>query len=285
MDIEFYCDYVNALRAARGPAWRYDESQPCGVNFNNFFLARLYDKYHQTFRDYRREAEQIVAALGLDRSAVVLDMGCGTGAFAIHAAPYCRKVYAVDVAQAMLGRARRKARKAGLTNIEFRRGGFLTYEHTDHPVDAIVSVVALHHLPDFWKLVSLHRLASMLKPDGRLYLFDVVFSFDIGRYEPAIEQFIEKMSVPTGPDSRRPAETHVREEYSTCDWIMEGLLERAGFRIDDADYKDDFLAAYLCTRKPAPAPVDGEARGRSAVVERYAPPPLPHRRDILESAP
>ncbi len=253
MDIDFYLDYVNAVNEARGPAWRYDEMKSCGVDFDNFFVARSYDKYHQTFRDYRREAEQIVAVLGLDSSASVLDMGCGTGAFAIHAAPYYRKVYAVDIARAMLGRARRQAKKAGLTNIEFRRGGFLTYQHTDEPIDAIVSVAALHHLPDFWKLVGLHRLTSMLKPNGRLYLFDVVFSFDVGHCGPSIERFVEKMSVPTTPDGRRAAETHVRQEYSTCSWIMEGLLDRAGFQIDDADYKDDFLAAYLCTRKSEPA--------------------------------
>ena len=37
---------------------------------------------------------------------------------------------------------------------------------------------------------------------------------------------------------------------------MEGLLERAGFQIDEADYKDDFLAAYVCTRKPETAPAE-----------------------------
>jgi len=254
MDIDAYCDYVNALQEARGPAWRYDERKPCGFNYNNFFLARAYDTYHQRFRDYQREAEQIVAALGLASSATVIDMGCGTGAFTIHAARHYRKIYAVDIAKAMLGRARRKARKAGLANIEFHRGGFLTYEHADSPVDAVVSVVALHHLPDFWKLVGLHRLASMLKPDGRLYLFDVVFSFDVAQYEPCIQRFIETMNDHTRPDGRTAADTHVREEYSTCGWIMEGLLEGAGFRIDEADYKDDFLAAYLCTKKPAPVP-------------------------------
>ncbi len=252
MDIDFYCDYVNAVNEARGPAWRYDEMKGCGAKFNNFFTARSYDKYHQTFRDYRRETEQIVTALGLDSSAAVLDMGCGTGAFAIHAAPHYRKIYAVDIARAMLCCARRKAKKAGLTNIEFRHGGFLTYEHTDEPVDAIVSVVALHHLPDFWKLVGLRRLASMLKPDGRCYLFDVVFSFDVDHYASSVERFVERMANATVPDGRRPVETHVREEYSTCGWIMEGLLQRAGFRIDDADYKDEFMAAYLCTRKAEP---------------------------------
>jgi putative AdoMet-dependent methyltransferase len=193
MDIDFYNDYVHVVNEGRGPAWRYDERKSCGVKFDNFFVARRYDRYHQTFRDYRREAEQIIAALGLGSSAVVLDMGCGAGAFALHAAPHYRKVYAVDVAGAMLARACRKARRAGLMNVEFRRG-FLTYEHTGDPVDAMVSGLALHHLPDFWKLVGLHRLASMLKPDGRLYLFDVVFSFDVARYELSLEQFIAGMS-------------------------------------------------------------------------------------------
>jgi putative AdoMet-dependent methyltransferase len=253
MDIDFYGDFVNAVQEARGPAWRYNEMKSCGTNFHSFFVARRYDRYHQTFRDYRREAERIVAVLGLGHGATVLDMGCGTGAFAIHAAPYYRKIYAVDVARAMLGRARRKAKKAGLANIEFHRGGFLTYQHAGDPVDAIVSTVALHHLPDFWKLVGLHRLASMVKPGGRLYLFDVVFSFDIGRYEQSLEQYIQRMSAGTGPDGRKAVETHIRDEHSTCGWIMEGLLERAGFRIDENDYPNDFLASYLCTRKPVPA--------------------------------
>ncbi len=263
MDIDFYRYYARTAEAARGPVWRYNERKSCGVNFGNFFVARHYDRYHEAFRDYRREAEQIISALGLDNSAIVLDMGCGTGAFAIHAAPRYRRVYAVDIAQAMLGRARRKAKKTGLTNIEFRRGGFLTYEHAERPVDAVVSVLALHHLPDFWKLVGLHRLASMLRPEGRLYLRDVVFSFDVVDYERGIKGFLEKMSAPTGT-AHRGAQTHVRDEYSTCGWIMEGLLERAGFEIDEADYKDDFLASYLCTKKSEPAP----ARSLTVAVQQ-----------------
>ena len=254
MDIEFYRHYSNALEAACGPAWRYNERKPCGANFNNFILARVYDTYHQMFRDYRKEAEQIMERLGLAPTATVIDMGCGTGAFAIHAAPHCEKVYAVDIARAMLNRARKKARRAGLNNIEFRRGGFLSYEHAEEPVHAIVSVVALHHLPDFWKLVALRRLASMLRPNGRLYLSDVVFSFEANRYEQGIAQFIRKMSLDIGPDGQAASEMHVREEYSTYRWIMEGLLTRAGFQIDHVDYENEFLAGYLCTRKVASVP-------------------------------
>jgi putative AdoMet-dependent methyltransferase len=252
MDIEFYRHYYNSLGSGQGPPWRYNEMKPCGVNFDNFILAGRYDAFHQSFRDYRQETERIIAALGLNRSTTVLDIGCGTGAFAIHAAARCRKIYAVDIAEAMLRRARRKAKRAGLTNVEFRRGGLLSYEHEDGPVDAIVSTAALHHLPDFWKLVALHRLASMLAPGGRLYLFDVVFSFDAAQYRSRIERYVGGAGVDMGPNGRAALETHVREEYSTCDWIMEGLLQRAGFRIDDANYIDDFLAGYVCTKQDRP---------------------------------
>jgi len=40
----------------------------------------------------------------------------------------------------------------------------------------------------------------MLKPNGRFYLFDVVFSFDVAQCESAAHQFIERMSVHMGPN-------------------------------------------------------------------------------------
>ena len=108
---------------------------------------------------------------------------------------------------------------------------------------------ALHHLPDFWKLVGLHRLASMLKPGGRLYLFDVVFSFDVTLYEARIKHFVRTTAAQMGPSGRTESETHCRAEYSTCDWIMAGLLERAGFEIATTSRPNEFLAGYLCTRR------------------------------------
>lgn len=249
MNIEYYWDYLAAKAESKPPAWRYDESKHCGVDYSSELLARSYDSRHQQFRDYEQETRQIIEAFGLDPSMTVIDMGCGTGAFAIHAAKHCRKVYGVDVSKAMLNEARRKARKAGLTNVEFCRGGFLTYKHDSEPADAAVSVAALHHLPDFWKAVGLSRLASMLRPGGRFYLFDVVFSFDAAQYESQIPRFVTAVGRQMGPEGQAETETHIRDEYSTCHWIMEGLLDRAGFQIDDVNYNNEFLAGYLCTRK------------------------------------
>jgi ubiquinone/menaquinone biosynthesis C-methylase UbiE len=249
MDIDLYWEYAAAVAESRGPAWRYNESEPCGVNYNRSALARRYDSRHRMFRNYEQEARQIVAALALGPSETVIDMGCGTGAFAIPAAGHCRELYAVDVSKAMLNRARKKARKARLKNVEFLQGGFLTYEHRAEPADAAVSVAVLHHLPDFWKAVGLCRLASMLKPGGRFYLCDVVFSFDASQYESALLRFVDKMSARMDIDGRTESEIHASREYSTCHWIMEGLLRRAGFEIDDINYTNEFLAGYLCTKR------------------------------------
>lgn len=37
---------------------------------------------------------------------------------------------------------------------------------------------------------------------------------------------------------------HIREEYSTFTWIMESLLEKAGFRIGTVNYDKGVLAQY-----------------------------------------
>ncbi len=248
MDIEFYYQYANVLDATRQPAWHYNEMKPCGVNYNSTILARLYDRCHRSFRDFQQEAEGIIARLGLGPEATVIDMGCGTGAFALPAAERCRQVYAVDVSKAMLKNAQRKARKARLHNIEFHCGGFLTYEHRAEPVDAVSSVAVLHHLPDFWKLVGLQRIAAMLKPNGKLHLFDVVFSFDVTRYEACCKRFVKAAGSWMGPSGQVEAETHLREEYSTCDWIMKGLLEKAGFVVETVDRRGDFLVTYICSK-------------------------------------
>jgi len=249
MDIEFYRHYFNSLEAGRKPDWRYNELEPCGVNYNSVLCALSYDVHHGKFRDYQKESEEIIALLGLDTNRTVLDMGCGTGAFAVHAAKHSGKVFAVDVSKAMLRCARRKAKRAKLDNIEFHRAGFLTYEHRAEPVDAIISTVVLHHLPDFWKLTALRRLAQMLKTGGRLYLFDVVFSFNVDDCESRLNKWIKSTAERIGQAFAEEVRTHIREEYSTFGWIMEGMLEQAGFIIETANYKNDIMAAYLCTRK------------------------------------
>jgi hypothetical protein len=89
----------------------------------------------------------------------------------------------------------------------------------------------------------------MCKAGGRLYLFDVVFSFNIDEYRSCLDGWVKSIAEKIGPAFGAEAKTHLREEYSTFDWVMEGMFERAGFAIEKADYKNEFMVAYLCTRK------------------------------------
>jgi hypothetical protein len=52
-----------------------------------------------------------------------------------------------------------------------------------------------------------------------------------------------------GIEMKQELETHFRQEYSTFGWIMEVMLERAGFKIDKTDYREGFFSTYLCTKK------------------------------------
>jgi putative AdoMet-dependent methyltransferase len=231
------------------PRWQYNERKFSGVDYSRSDAVAAYDSKHRRFRDYVKSTEEILRRLSLTADSTVIDLGSGTGAFALHAAKKCRTVYAVDISAAMLDSCRQQAAKAGLTNIVFCHGGLLTYEHSAEAADAAVCVAVLHHLPDFWKGVALTRCGHMLKPGGRFYLFDIVFPSHEPRLDQKIDEWITAMGTMADAHVAEEAVVHARDEFSTYDWIMEGILTRSGFRIDTAEYGQGFQTAYVCTKR------------------------------------
>lgn len=228
------------------PAWQWDESVPVARDFGDRAEVAAYDERHRRFRDVAGENAAILAHLDLKPDQIVGEFGCGTGAFARAAAPLCQTVYAVDVSGAMLDFLAWKAREEKITNIVCRRGGFLSYVHDGPLFDAIHTSLALHHLPDFWKQAALDRLAGMLKPGGKLHLMDVVFVPE--DHAANIDAWIDKMEAAQGPEMAESLRNHVRQEYSTFTWILEGLLARARFHIADTRFTGGVLADYYCTK-------------------------------------
>lgn len=227
-------------------SWQYDEMVQIGKDFADPEVVEAYDARHRQFRDIEKENEAIIAGLGLRETDVVADFGSGTGAFSLQAARKCAKVYAVDISPAMLEYTKRKAQAQGLTNVVCCHAGFLSYVHSGPPLDAAPTSMALHHLPDFWKRQALQKLHGILKDGGRLFLADVVFS-EKG-CEQNIAAWIDSLTRMAGPEMAQDVSRHVREEHSTFAWIMEGLLARAGFRIDSEKYDGGVLARYFCTK-------------------------------------
>ena len=221
--------------------WHYDELRQVGTDFEDAGQVAIYDD-RQGVDAAGHTA--ILDRLGVGTGTRFVELGCGTGWLSIRAAQRGAGVTAVDVSGEMLAAAGRNAEREA-AEVRLVRAGFLTFEPGE-PVDVVASCFALHHLNDFWKQAALLRIASMLRPGGHFFLRDVVFSFDADDYEAGAERWISEMTGDGSGWSREAFETHLRDEHSTYAWIMRGLLERAGFAVEE-DRRTPAYADYACT--------------------------------------
>lgn len=231
-------------------SWWLDELAHAGREHFDERHARRYDAK----MDAQAGAEVVLLqqAGALRAESTVVEIGTGTGQFALAAAAACARVVAVDVSPVMLARLTEKLEHGGPANVEAVNAGFLTYEHAGAPADVVYSRFALHHLPDFWQAIALRRIAGMLRPGGVLRLSDVVYSFEPAEAERRIEAWIaETMAADVeGGWTRAELAEHVRDEHSTFTWLLEPMIERAGLEILDAAYDaSGMLARYLCAKR------------------------------------
>ncbi len=229
------------------PNWFPDEIVHAGPAHLDPAYVETYDRKAGTDP---MEDVALLRARGLNESSILVDFGAGSGTLALAVAPLCREVIAVDVSRAMLDRLREKAARSGIDNIICVQSGFLSYAHAGDPVDFVYSRNALHHLPDFWKAIALERIGTILTPGGLLRLHDLVYSFEPREAEAVFEPWLA-----AAPDdrahgwTRAELETHIREEHSTFSWLLEPMLARAGFTIDEASYMTPgIFAAYSCIK-------------------------------------
>jgi putative AdoMet-dependent methyltransferase len=236
------------IKMLRRYPWQYDDMKQVGVNYSSLIEVEAYDERMAKLRDVKREIENTIMLLDIGPDDLVVEFGTGTGEFSLEAAKHCERVIAIDVSAKMIEYAENKRRERKVDNIDFFHAGFLTYQHSGAPADIVVTQLALHHLPDFWKLIALKKIYQMLRKGGMLYLKDTVYSFDTDQYEHFLEQWISGTRVLAGEELATDITTAVRDEFSTYDWIMEGLLKRAGFTIEKVQYAQGFLAEYICKK-------------------------------------
>lgn len=230
------------------PDWYLDELAHAGPEHLDDALVAAYDRKAQT----EPAAEvALLRRLGLDERGVLVDLGAGTGTFALAAAPHCARVIAVDPSAAMRAAIAAKAVARGLDNVAIVSAGLLSYEHQGSPADCVYSRHVLHHLPDFWKGVALARIAALLRPGGIFYLRDLIFDFAPAEADAKIESWLAHAAArPEDGWTRAELATHLREEYSTYSWLMEALIERAGFTIRERDLTaSGIYATYACEKR------------------------------------
>lgn len=123
----------------------------------------------------------------------VLEVGPGTGYYAVHAARWLSPggtLGILDIQQRMLDHTARRARAMGLTNIFPTLGDAQNIPYPDGAFDAAYLVAALGETPDQNRV--LEELRRVLKPGGRLIIGEglpdphmVRFASVCDRAEPA----------------------------------------------------------------------------------------------------
>jgi cyclopropane-fatty-acyl-phospholipid synthase len=112
--------------------------------------------------------ELVCTKLGLAPGERVLDVGCGWGSFAIHAASrHGVEVVGITLSERQAALARERAKAAGLADrIDIRVADYRALRN--QPFDAIASIGMVEHVGNNQIDVYAERLAGLLKPGGRL---------------------------------------------------------------------------------------------------------------------
>jgi SAM-dependent methyltransferase len=228
-------------------SWMIDELAHAGAEHLDEAFVAGYDRK----QGHPDPASDLAAfeAHGLDATAAVVDLGAGSGQFALPAARRFGHVTAVDVSPAMVSLVRERAAAAGLANLDCVRAGFLSYEPSGGPADGVYTRNALHQLPDFWKGLALHRIALMLRPGGVLRLRDLIYDFRPDQAAGVFRRWLANAADdPADGYTAEDYAVHIRTEFSTFRWLLEPMLAAAGFEIVTVDFDRKLYAAYTCIR-------------------------------------
>lgn len=223
-------------------------------------MADQYDELFIThMHDYDLTHEMILTMLPSpgERVLRVLELGTGTGNLThkvLDRFPHST-VVGYDVSAEMLARARAKLAPAG-ARVQLHHGD-VSQVVFPGPFDAVISAIAVHHVPPPAKPILFHRLYAALRPGGVLVLGDA--------FQPGTPALGERYREITAEDLERQGvgETPVYAEYRSRNSQPSGgastylqkylhWMQQAGFRNVDCVWKH-FSRAVVYGERPVEA--------------------------------
>jgi ubiquinone/menaquinone biosynthesis C-methylase UbiE len=136
-------------------------------------LTPLYDPIVAFTCREKKFKQALLIQAGIKNGHQVLDLGCGTGTFAVQmkrSTPGA-KVISIDGDEQILEIARSKSRKAGV-KVEFHRCDASQLPFDNNRFDRVVSSLFFHHLIMDQKIAAIKEVFRVLKPRGELHIAD-----------------------------------------------------------------------------------------------------------------
>lgn len=172
--------------------------------------------YDRAIRRWTREMRwrsAVIELLAPRRGETIIDVGCGTGSFAVmlKTAEPGVNLIGIDPDEEALAIARAKADAAGV-EVRWERG--FARDIDGHPADAVVSSLMFHQMPLAEKQAGLAAMYAALRPGGRLVVAD--YGRQRGLMRLLFRLTIQRLD-------------GVADTQPNADGILPGLVRTAGF--------------------------------------------------------
>ncbi len=151
-----------------------DTGQNAGQN------ARVLDQFTRQAEPYAElvsarqsppKSDPLVDLIAPHSGLRVLDVGCGTGQFAVTIAPLVAGVVGLDLTPAMLEQAQEHADRVGVDNIRWMTADSIALPLADGMFDVVVSRSMFHHAAD--PAATLAEMRRVCAAGGRIFVSDL----------------------------------------------------------------------------------------------------------------
>lgn len=192
------------------------------------------------------------AATHLAPGDAVLDLGCGAGNFTLCVMREVGPLHChlADLSLPMLTRARARVEDAGACEARVHQSDLRRLAFAEGSFDCILAGAVLHHLreeEDWWSVFQ--KLHRWLKPDGRLYVADIV-TFDSPGIQALMWRRFSDYLVSLGGESYRDKVfAYIDKEDSPRSLAFQfELLRKVGFAGWDALHRNSVFACYFAQK-------------------------------------
>ena len=160
------------------------------------------------------DLKRLAALVAGQKTARVLDLGCGGGHVSYNVAADVEEVIAYDLSNDMLAAVAKEARRRGLSNIGTVQGVAERLPFPDQDFDFVFCRFTAHHWSDV--PAGLKEARRVLKAGGKAVFIDIA-----APGQPLPDTFLQTAEMLRDP-------SHVRD-YSVAEWAS--MAQRAGFSV------------------------------------------------------